>query len=500
MKGLALSNAQLLILDNLIYTDYCDNQVSVREIITKMEADILNGKNMNLCEMSNEEWLALIDSVKKDPILLKYVVQEYKEDPTGMRVACFVDDTSNPQNVNVVFRGTSGDYEWHDNGEGGYLSDTRQQEMAADYVNGLPEKFGSEMTVTGHSKGGNKAQYVTIVTDRIERCVSFDGQGFSQEFLEKYAEPIDKKSERILSISASDDFVNCLLFSIAGTKIYIETESQEQFIYYHKPNILLDENGEIRAQTEQAFLSKAINEYTTYLITNISEPERSVTIDGLIALLEDGDSKESLWQTIYAAGNALSHLDDFVFNYIGEKYGLPAELVATYLATLICPFLFKDDLLRAGAETLGVIVANCMSFADEVAQRLRGFGEKASDFAEIFIAAISDFLGNIKNRAYGSVSGREYAVANPYIKVDTALLRSYATRISNVNSRLAALDSSLNSLYWQVGFLDLLDILMANLLTGESSALRKVASYLNDSANDFESADNLARGYLEGKT
>ena len=41
----------------------------------------------------------------------------------------------------------------------------------------------TELTVTGHSKGANKAMYTTIMCNNVTRCVSFDGQGFSKEFL-----------------------------------------------------------------------------------------------------------------------------------------------------------------------------------------------------------------------------------------------------------------------------------------------------------------------------
>ena len=43
--------------------------------------------------------------------------------------------------------------------------------------------------VTGHSKGGNKAQYVTInskYNDLIDKCFSFDGQGMSPEAIEAF--------------------------------------------------------------------------------------------------------------------------------------------------------------------------------------------------------------------------------------------------------------------------------------------------------------------------
>lgn len=383
---MALSNEQLLMLDNLIYTDYCNNGDTVAHIIEKMTDDMNRGKTIDGCEMTNDEWYSIIKAIEDEPVLLDYSVQNFKEDATGTRAACFVNNVENPTDVNVVFRGTSGDYEWHDNGEGGYSSDTGQQKAAAEYVNNLPQEYGNKMTVTGHSKGGNKAQYVTIATDRIAKCVSYDGQGFSEEFLEKYKDEIARKSKKIVSISASNDFVNCLLYPIAGTQIYLETQKQKDYKFYHKPNILLDNNGNLRPETEQSDISKFINGYTTYMISNLKEPERSITVDGLIALLESGDDKETIFQTIYAGETAISHLDDFAFNYIGETYGVPAELISTYFASVVCPFLFLDDLVNCGEE---IFYEKIKNFADEVGKKLEELGKKASEFAVEFIRAIT---------------------------------------------------------------------------------------------------------------
>ena len=495
---MALSNAQLLMLDNLIYTDYCENGKDVRGIIREMTNDLNNGKKIEGCMMTADEWRNLISSINDEPTLLNYTVQNYETNSsTGMRAACFVNDTDNPTDVNVVFRGASGDYEWHDNGEGGYLSDTEQQKAAADYVNSLPDKFGNNMTVTGHSKGGNKAQYVTIVTDRIAKCVSYDGQGFSEEFINKYKETIAKKSQSIVSISASDDYVNCLLYPIAGTRVYIETEDQDNFLYYHKPNILLDDNGNIRKQTEQSDLSKFITEYTTYMISNLDEPERSVTVDGLLALLEKGEDKESILQTVYAGGNAISHLDDFAFDYIGDKYGFPAELASTYLAAVVCPYLFLDDLLHCGEEMIGSVIGGMMNFAETISKKLQAFGRKASEYAKKFVSAISTYANRARewfNRRFNS--GYKYASSNTYISVNTSTLRTYANRLYNVNRRIANLDRRMDALYTKVGLFDLWDLLQADALTGYSWRLSRCINYLNDTANEFDSAERSISSQL----
>ena len=98
----------------------------------------------------------------------------------------------------VAYRGT-GDGGWIDNGEGVTQESTGQQKEAARYFDQVARQYGwtqeDNIYVTGHSKGGNKAQYVTLMAEYnelIDRCYSMDGQGFSdaaiRQFKEKYGE------------------------------------------------------------------------------------------------------------------------------------------------------------------------------------------------------------------------------------------------------------------------------------------------------------------------
>ena len=385
---MALTEAQLLMLDNLIYTDYCDNGDSVETILDEIEGAIQNGKVIGACEMTNKEWLELVHSIKEEDDLLDYTVQHYENNSnTGMRAACFVDDIKNPEDVNVIFRGTKTDYEWHDNGEGAYTIETNQQLVAAEYVDNLPEEYGNNMTVSGHSKGGNKAQYVTIVTDRIGSCVSYDGQGFSQEFIEEYADEISQNAYKITSISAEGDFVNCLLFPVAGTKKYIDTERQKNFLHNHKPNILLDKNGDLRPETDQAEYAKLINEYSTYAVSNLREPVRGWVVDGLIGALEKSEGKESILQTICGGRLALGLVDDFAVNYIWKR---GKEFFASITGR-------SNTIIKVPVSTLQDNAAKMQSFADtnaDVFDRvyqsllcLKGSGEWQGTSLEAIVSA-----------------------------------------------------------------------------------------------------------------
>lgn len=498
---MALSNEQLLLLDTLIYTKYVSNNKTVAKIIKEIEED---DYKINGCEMNSTEWEELVAIIKEDETLLSYTATNYVDEKSGMRAVCFVDDVKNPTDINVVFRGTSGDYEWEDNGRGGYLSDTEQQKLAADYVNGLPEAYGSNMAVTGHSKGGNKAQYVTVVTDRIGRCVSYDGQGFSEEFLEKYADEIAEKSQRIVSISAENDYVNCLLYPVAGTWIYIDTqvyagtERLNNPLYYHKPNILLDGNGKLLPETEQSDVSKLINEYTTYMISNLDEPERSSVLDGVINVViavlgkDAGEIIKAVVENDSAEKGAISHIDDFAFDYIGEHYGLKKEVLITYIAAVIFPGLFMDDLLNSGKKVMGQVTSHMKELADKIRGKLDTFGEKASEYAKKFASAAAGCINKIEGWVQKTFNtGYQYACANPYISVNTGILRNYADRLQQINQRIAALDRRLDALYMQVGLFDLWSLIQADMLTGYSWRLGRCISYLNDTAYEFEEAERI---------
>lgn len=149
--------------------------------------------------------------------------------------------------VYVVYRGT-GDGEWPDNGLGLTEKSTRQQERALAYFEEVVESrqitAQQKLIVTGHSKGGNKAQYVTMTTGYIgllDACYNIDGQGFSKEAIKgwqkKYgAEEYRRRIQKITGIYGENDYVNVLGYSIVPkSRIhYIKTPvKKENFAGYH---------------------------------------------------------------------------------------------------------------------------------------------------------------------------------------------------------------------------------------------------------------------------
>ncbi len=246
-----LSESQILILNNLMYRKEITRASAENKDVKTIVAEARNNKGSTLSE---KEWTEIFDLVEKDPAIGNLTITTPKSDPvTGARMACFVEDINGEKQAYAVYAGTGGN-EWRDDSVAATMTDSPQQQQALDWLNEIPEEYG-DIVVSGHSKGGNKAMYVAVVSNRVKDCYAFDGEGFSQEFCLKYGNKIKKKAGNIHLRSNYRDYVNALLITIAGDVKYVRNDvGVANAGEYHMPNALfrykngkidytLDENG-----------------------------------------------------------------------------------------------------------------------------------------------------------------------------------------------------------------------------------------------------------------
>ena len=251
-----LNNFQLVLLDNLIYVlkaeegDYKNKSLEgiILDLLYKdgIKTDKINSKdeeerkkhlgkigefynNDNTgkpqCGMELEEWIHVLQAIEKDENLCSLKIHDVtSEESSGFRAATFTSDTENI----IIFKGTTEVEEWLDNGVGGYSVETPAQERALDYVNNLNLVNNNPFTVSGHSKGGNLAQYVTLFASYpvIDKCLSLDGQGFSNELCETndYKDALKRNQDKMYMVSSSGDYVNVLFNSaiLDKNKMYVK--------------------------------------------------------------------------------------------------------------------------------------------------------------------------------------------------------------------------------------------------------------------------------------
>ena len=350
---MGLSNYQLVLLDNLIYLDEVIRAIPKQDTIGRVVHNLLYAEDSNTpgtgtifedcknahsgdvnCMMELEDWVKVLQAIEADPVLCNLQIHNVEDTgKTGFRAATFISEEMQ-ENV-IIFRGTSTANEWIDNGEGGYLPMTNNQSMALDYVNNLDVVNNYSFVTSGHSKGGNLATFVTLFSEDtlIDRCLSFDGQGFSAElcYSEAYRDAIEKRGNNLYLVASSCDYVNVLFNSAVPEdhKMYLEANSVGlNAAGYHRPDNIFttDEDGNISG------LNGA---------TNISAT--SYFVKGLIGYITntepDAENKKLIYNSLMSILAATADNSDdmeLATGALGKKILLKLgtrALVKTYLGT-----------------------------------------------------------------------------------------------------------------------------------------------------------------------
>lgn len=379
--------------------------------------------------MSGKDWAAAIRKMQSDEDLTSLKIVDRDDNVHAM---CFVDqDTGKPY---VAFQGTSGSYEWYDNALGLHKTDTQSQQEALDYIESLPY---DNITVVGHSKGGNKAQYVTITSDKVDRCVSMDGQGFSQEFIDKYAAEIEARGGKITNISLDTDYVHILLFPIPGSdQVYCKggnkagLSNHSPGAYFHLYSVKVEgEDGEIHEQwflqenedgTPKLVITDKENEGIRYLheftcfVLNVMPADKQEQVmeylGVILALSLDGgdlelDGKtykqEDLLEFILSDQETLALVIAYIFKY-AETYNLTEEeVVALFEAFGLGELL--DEIMKA-LDNAGLLEKLGISTAKDIVRLL--WDEIRDGKEDPIIETILKVLGIYLNKKLnGSVPG-----------------------------------------------------------------------------------------------
>lgn len=156
---------------------------------------------------------------------------------------------------------------------------TWQQEKAEAYMQKLWLKYGDEYEsfyLTGHSLGGNLATHMTITAPdemrgKIEHCISMDGPGFSEEYIEAHKEEIEKVADKIDHYQWS--WVSGLLNPLPGVDDKIikahDDESvgnkvKAMFWRHATYNVEYDENGNVM-KGDESDLSAILGPISRYI-------------------------------------------------------------------------------------------------------------------------------------------------------------------------------------------------------------------------------------------
>lgn len=280
--------------------------------------------------ISANEWVSMLRYMKGNQNIKSLNFVGTHENDEGYTMSMCFENPSEPGSAIVAFKGSAKN-EWSDNVEGIRVTDTKAQMDAYDYIEGLSY---DNITVIGHSKGGNKAMYCTIRSEKVNRCVSMDGQGFSDKFMDKYAVQISKKANKITNVSYSADFVHVLMLQIPGSnQIYTNEGSGVKSVpECHSPNSIFSfkkiegKNMRVTGDFKECEESKSvqiIRGFTEYLIFS-EYPNKKKMIVYLEKLLTDGLDGITKNLSDNPDFGSIETLLLYLIKYIREK-GITAE-------------------------------------------------------------------------------------------------------------------------------------------------------------------------------
>lgn len=175
--------------------------------------------------ITGSEWADMIDAMKGSDIC-ELTLRDVSVGDKKSFNAYFTDKDGNAY---AVFRGADIGG-WENNLKAAYVADTERQRQALDYINGIDSE---NITVIGDSGGGNEAKYVALLSNRVTHCVSFNGQGFSHLFMEKYQDLILENKHKITCYAFDEDITNILLYDIYKAKFFVKSNGDQKPIFYN---------------------------------------------------------------------------------------------------------------------------------------------------------------------------------------------------------------------------------------------------------------------------
>lgn len=521
-----------MLLDTLMYTDALGNEnyngKNVKDIVKSLMKKNLTGEARDAVVSLN----TYIDNNPNSDIgnlRLHSCSDQLGADYKGARGAAFynLDDNGAVKDVYVAFRGT-GEGRWYDNGDAFAKEYSEYQQDAAQYfdyvVNDKNLNITSAQNViaTGHSKGGNLAQFITLGSKHghlIDKCVSFDGQGFSPEAIEYfkklYGEDFYKKQcEKMYSISGDNDYVNVLGIKVIPEEntVYIKTtcdtydfENSHALIHTKtgKGNLFDYSTGKFydttEKQREMALFAKSLSEE----IMKLPRKQREEICRTLMSYLEymgevdvglggeKATTEEQLafWSYLYKLAGELiltkegqDFIDQAIMDFINGKIINNDESVLGDIILLVISPFFKYSF--GGA--LDVLELLIFDFSIKVSIGVK-LVKVVYDFCKNLKDSIVKFYKENFDAAYRAA--KEYLKNSPVIQLHTNDLRNLADRLLAINARLVVLDDRIDNLYSKVRWTDLWTLMNADFKVCWSVQLLKSAKYLDDTASRFESVE-----------
>lgn len=466
----------------------------------------------------------------KDMLVSNYVHDPVKNDVEGFIsvgegshseqfAAATISYEQNGKTINYMsFRATDGsDDGWNEDFSMISSERTQAQLDSVVYMNIVGRNLKGDFSGGGHSKGGNNFEYSYLFCDEEVRKkfisgYMYDSPGLQDKLIN--GNPNYDDLQRISKghfICPQDSIVGQLLHENDNAVFVYSVESgfNEHDPYSWEIN---PETSEF-IFTQQSEKSKYINKLLDNAVADMDDRERSA-LYALVSYIIYNDDEN--------AEGLSSFIKYFVDNEGNIKFEKISELYS-YIKKL--PKEQREKLIASVGAIITALVVTSFDYGktkievwfDDVKKRVKkaidSAVEKIKNWAKLKIDEISNFFNGIytsiisglnkfKEWVFKNSIGYKYASVNTYIQVDTSKMQNYASQLSVLSARSKSLDSRMNSLYLHAGFdwntvrslSNISALLKAGIVLDFAGRLDKCASYLKETASDFEKVEKEIAG------
>lgn len=390
MKRLSLT--QLLIINTILYTtEFNVGQKLVGKTVRdwekefKFERDSLGHFPAEINETEMEK---VLKTVREDKIYSKIEILDVDNSKSGYN------DGSEPivnvtlkyeDMIYIAFKGTAGGVEWRDNAYASYpeYAFTEAQREALEYFDKMYEKYVNcnikKVYVTGHSKGGNKAQFIMVMRGstehtKLKKCFSFCGQGFNKTFIKTYSKEIEENKDKIYNISADNDYVNVILTQITDKIKFVKSITnigdiakkraiiRHRFGAWHSPYVMLKEkNGVlvINRKTEQSRLMRTLQLFLAYIYENMTEEDLKYFYHAMSSIMIEKEKEEFVPEEYRKAPNGFyRRFITHIYNFQKEEENLSFVQILGLLRPMLTEMGAVMIKTRVGLDNIVTITNN----------------------------------------------------------------------------------------------------------------------------------------------
>jgi hypothetical protein len=423
---------------------------------------------------------------------------------------------TSPDSAIVGFRGSEsmeGDQlqkDWINNDLG--LLDSKgtdQQKVAESFMNDINSEYKySNYATTGHSLGGNLSEHATITAptamkDKISQCLSFDGPGFSDEYIKDHADQISQVQGKITHYQWS--FVGALLSQIPGENYKSIMTKDEVYGKYDIGSLtqkhdtsFVDFYGNVRVMPGvMDNFARSIGKLSREIDSCPSEVGNALIwgINGIIAM---PDNEKKLAATAIIVELAMFALTHPITTAVGV-----VAIAALAVIGYIDSDFYGKTLIPFITGTVSIAIDIGKAVADGVASVVKEIllaSNMAADLVNKLVNGVAVAINGLVSWANKTFNeGYKYACANPYIVVNTDKLRIYANRLIAVNRKVANLNRRLDALYSRIGWdalyseaglENLLRLFETDVFTEYSWRINQCINYLSETAEAFDNAES----------